>query len=228
MAQTPGHLLVSMNVATLIATLARSLRHEAARRRDWLRLAAALSPGASVGWGAEVEGRAISIGEQTRVENQAWLHCPDRGNAGSHIRIGAHCRVWPGAGLYSAGGWIEIGNYSSLNSHVLVYGTGGVRIGNHVRIATHTVIVASMHRYERADITIREQGIEARGIVIQDDVWIGAGVTVLDGVEIGRGSIIAAGAVVTKNVEPFSVMAGVPARLLKRRGNAEPPPENHA
>lgn len=85
-----------------------------------------------------------------------------------------------------------------------------------------------MHRYQRTDIPIKEQGIEARGILIQDDVWIGAGVTILDGVEIGRGSVIAAGAVVTKNVEPFSVMAGVPAHLLKCRGSLSTFPEQHA
>ena len=219
---------MSKHLGTLIGTLWSSLRYEAARRRDWLRLAASLPPGASLGWRTEVEGGAISLGERTRIENNASLHCPLRGGDRCHIRIGAHCRVWPGVGLYSAGGWIEIGDYSSLNSHVLVYGTGGVRIGNYVRIATHTVIVASMHRYQRTDIPIKEQGIEARGILIQDDVWIGAGVTILDGVEIGRGSVIAAGAVVTKNVEAFSVMAGVPAHLLKCRGSLRTFPEQHA
>ena len=73
-----------------------------------------------------------------------------------------------------------------------------------------------MHRYQRTDIPITDQGI-----VIQDDVWIGAGVTILDGFKIGHGSVIAAGAVVTKNIEPFSVMAGVPAHVLKRRRNAD-------
>ena len=156
---------MSKHLETLIGTLWSSLRHEAARRRDWLRLAASLPPGASLGWRTEVEGGAISLGERTRIENNASLHCPLRGSDRCHIRIGAHCRVWPGVGLYSAGGWIEIGDYSSLNSHVLVY---------------------------------------------------------------GRGSVIAAGAVVTKNVEPFSVMAGVPAHLLKRRGSLNILPEQHA
>lgn len=125
---------MSKHLETLIGTLWSSLRHEAARRRDWLRLAASLPPGASLGWRTEVEGGAISLGERTRIENNASLHCPLRGSDRCHIRIGAHCRVWPGVGLYSAGGWIEIGDYSSLNSHVLVYGRGGVRIGNCVRM----------------------------------------------------------------------------------------------
>lgn len=227
MAQAAGHLFVSATIGTLGRSVWGSLRHEAARRRDWLRLAATLPPRATLGWKAEIEGRTIVLGECSRVENYAWLHCPDRGDDSSRIRIGAHCRIWPGAGLYSAGGWIEVGDRCSFNSHVLVYGTGGVRIGNCVRIATHTVIVASMHRFQSPDIPIKEQGVEAQGIVIGDDVWIGAGVTILDGVEIGQGSVIAAGAVVNRSVEPFSVMAGVPARLLKRRGSAVIPPSEH-
>ena len=116
---------------------------------------------------------------------------------------------------------IEIDNYSSVNAHVLIYGAGGVRIGSYVRIATHTVIVESMHRYQRTEISIKQQGIKARCIVIEDEVWIGAGVTILDEVEIGRGSLIGAVAVLTKNVEPFSIMSGIPARLLKHLGNVD-------
>ena len=119
------------------------------------------------------------------------------------------------------GGLIEIDNYSSVNAHVLIYGAGGVRIGSYVRIATHTVIVESMHRYQRTEISIKQQGIKARCIVIEDEVWIGAGVTILDEVEIGRGSLIGAVAVLTKNVEPFSIMSGIPARLLKHLGNVD-------
>ena len=78
-------------------------------------------------------------------------------------------------------------------------------------------MIPSNHNYARTDIPIYRQGETSKGIVIEDDVWIGARVTILDGVRVGGGSIIAAGAVVSKDVEPFSVVGGVPARVLKSR-----------
>ncbi len=66
---------------------------------------------------------------------------------------------------------------------------------------------------------IRLQPIQSRGdIVVEDDVWLGVGVKVLDGVTIGRGAVIGAGAVVTKDIPPLAIAAGVPARVLRRRG----------
>lgn len=90
-------------------------------------------------------------------------------------------------------------------------------IGNYVRIAAHTVIVATQHIFERIDIPICHQGVEGKGITIEDDVWIGANCTVLGGVTIGKGTIVAAGAVVTKDVEPYSIVAGVPAKVIGSR-----------
>jgi acetyltransferase-like isoleucine patch superfamily enzyme len=104
-----------------------------------------------------------------------------------------------------------------------LYGTGGVVIGDAVRIAAHVVIVAAMHRFDSVDIPIHEQGSSASGIVIEDDVWIGAGARILDNVRVGRGAIVGAGAVVVKDVEPFTIVGGVPARLLKYRGNVVAP-----
>ena len=73
------------------------------------------------------------------------------------------------------------------------------------------------HIYDDPKISIRLQGIRANGIKIEDDVWLGVGSTVLDGVTIGKGSVIGAGAVVTKNIPPYSVAVGVPANVIKER-----------
>ena len=78
-------------------------------------------------------------------------------------------------------------------------------------------IFSENHNYERLSLPIRKQGESRKGIIIEDDCWIGAGSTILNGVTVGQGSVIAARLVVTKDVESFSVVAGVPAQLIKRR-----------
>jgi acetyltransferase-like isoleucine patch superfamily enzyme len=96
-------------------------------------------------------------------------------------------------------------------------GTGGITLGNQVMIAANTMIVANSHRIERTDIPIQDQGYSAKGIQIEDDVWIGANTTILDGVKISRGAVVGAGATVTKDVPPYSIVVGVPAQVKKYR-----------
>jgi acetyltransferase-like isoleucine patch superfamily enzyme len=93
----------------------------------------------------------------------------------------------------------------------------GLQIGDGVRIGAGVVIIPSNHVFADPDVPIYRQGNEGKGICIESDVWIGANCTVLDGVTIGQGSVIAAGAVVNKDVDPYSVVGGVPARLIKKR-----------
>jgi acetyltransferase-like isoleucine patch superfamily enzyme len=116
------------------------------------------------------------------------------------------------------GGDIAIGNDVSINPGVMIHGNGGVRIGNDVRIAAQTSITASNHRFDLREVPIRNQGMKCLGVVIEDDVWVGAGVRILDGVTIERGAIIGAGAVVTRNVPSFAIMGGVPTRQMGIRG----------
>jgi acetyltransferase-like isoleucine patch superfamily enzyme len=99
----------------------------------------------------------------------------------------------------------------------VLYGHGGLRIGNFVRIATHCVLVPANHGFDRLDVPIARQPVQALGITIEDDVWIGANSVVLDGVTIGRGAIIGAGTVVTKDVRPYAICVGNPARVIGDR-----------
>lgn len=108
---------------------------------------------------------------------------------------------------------------SNISIHPMCYiecGTGKISIGNDVSIAHGSTIIATTHKYEDRNIVIKNQGIKAGDIQISDDVWIGAKSTVLCGVRIGTHSIIGANAVVTKHVPPYSVAAGVPAKIIKK------------
>lgn len=135
--------------------------------------------------------------------------------------MGELCEIHPYVILERKGGKIEIGNNVSINPACIIYGHGGIKIGNDVRIAAQVVCVPANHNYDRRDELIRKQGQTYKGIVIEDDVWIGTGAKILDGVTIAKGCVIAAGAVVSKSTEPYGVYAGVPARKIKERGDQE-------
>lgn len=123
--------------------------------------------------------------------------------------------------LIPYGGEIRIGDDFSLNPYSVLYGHGGLRIGNSVRIAAGCVIVPANHVFRDPHTAVRNQGLTKLGIVIEDDVWVGANVTILDGAYISRGCVIAAGSVVRGRTEPLGIYAGVPAKLVRRRGEIE-------
>jgi acetyltransferase-like isoleucine patch superfamily enzyme len=112
---------------------------------------------------------------------------------------------------------ITIGRNCFIGEFNVVRGQGGVHIGDGVYTGPMVQIVAVNHVYDDPNRPIREQGITAQGIVIEDDVWIGAGAAVLDGVTIGRGSVIGAGSIVANDIPPYSVAVGTPAKPIKDR-----------
>jgi len=137
--------------------------------------------------------------------------------AKGRISIGKSARIKNSVSLITYDGFIEIGEYTTINPYTVIYGHGGVKIGSNVMIATHCIIVSSSHVYGDPMVEINKQGLTAKGIEIEDNVWLGANSIILDGVKVGRGSIIAAGSVVTKNVPENSIVGGVPAKFIKSR-----------
>ena len=160
-------------------------------------------------------GRKINLGANVVVERGAklWVDTND-----SYIAIGDDSYISSQCILNTFNGWISLGSNCTVNSYAILYGHGGLEIGNDVRIAPQVMIMPMNHISKDPHVPIRKQGISSQGVKIEDDVWLGAGAIILDGVTIGRGSVIGAGAVVTKDIPPHSVAIGVPARVIKKRG----------
>ncbi len=154
----------------------------------------------------------IFIGKGTIIYKDVTLFASKEKNS---LTVGENCIIHPYTIIKVTKGRIVIGNYSSLNSFSMIVSNGDITIGNFVRIGPQTLIISSNHNYKNTDITIYEQGVDGKGIVISDNVWIGSGVKILDGVRIGSGSVIGAGAVVTRNVPQRVLVGGVPAKIIK-------------
>jgi acetyltransferase-like isoleucine patch superfamily enzyme len=126
---------------------------------------------------------------------------------------GAVLHVYNFRNMLHAG--IKIGRDSLIGEYSVIRGQGGVEIGDRVYTSPFTQIIAVNHVFNDPTRPFVEQGITAEGIVIEDDVWLGAGAVITDGVRVGKGAVVAAGAVVTKDVEPHTVVGGVPAKHIK-------------
>lgn len=131
--------------------------------------------------------RKFSLGEYSVVESYSCIN-----NAVGDVIIGDHTRV-------------------GLHNTII----GPVTIGSHVNLAQGITVTALNHNFAEKDLRIDEQGVSTAPVTIGDDIWIGANAVILPGVTIGNHSVVAAGAVVTKDVPPHSLVAGVPAKIIK-------------
>jgi maltose O-acetyltransferase len=131
---------------------------------------------------------------------------------GIHIKQGAY---------FGKGDGIEIGDHSDLGLRCHVY--NNVTIGRDVMMGPDVMILAGNHTFDRLDIPMRLQAQQRERCQIGDDVWIGARAIILGGVSIGDGAVVAAGAVVTRDVPAYAIVGGNPARLIRFR--REPPAE---
>jgi maltose O-acetyltransferase len=108
-----------------------------------------------------------------------------------------------------------IGDNCQINENVYIQ---SATIGNNVLIAQNVAILAVTHKFDSLDMPIRQQGsTEPKFVTINDDVWIGRNVVIMPGINIGTGAIIGAGAVVTKDVQPYAIVGGVPAKIIRYR-----------
>jgi acetyltransferase-like isoleucine patch superfamily enzyme len=164
----------------------------------------------------------LQLGQNVRVSWSARLYTRrvDGIVRGGRITIGDGTTVCDGAVIAAYGGSIALGKECYVGPYCVLYGHGGLLIGNRTLIAAHTVIVTADHIYDDPLTPIAHQGEHRTGVAIGEGVWIGSGVKVLDGVVIGDGAVVGAGAVVTKSVPPLAVVTGIPATIIKYRASA--------
>ena len=166
---------------------------------------------------AEIRGFAenVKLGNNVYVDAHAVIECRDRETT---VEIGDNSVVKSSAMILAYGNAkVRIGSFCGVNPFTVLYGLGDLNIGNYVRIATHCVVIPANHIFDDPDVPITGQGLTKLGIVIEDDVWVGAGARILDGCVIGKGSVIGAGTVLTKSVAPWSIVVGVPGRVVGSR-----------
>jgi acetyltransferase-like isoleucine patch superfamily enzyme len=158
----------------------------------------------------------IRLGHGSYLDRAVYIHACPNGveiGQGTLVMYGSVLHVYNFRDLPHSR--ICIGRDSLIGEYNVIRGQGGVTIGDRVYTSPHVQIVAVNHVFDDATRSFVEQGITAQGITIEDDVWIGSGAIIADGVRVGKGAVVAAGAVVAKDVPPHTVVAGVPATLIR-------------
>lgn len=148
-------------------------------------------------------GRGAKIYRSVRMDTPPYR----KFHLGNHSVIESFCCI------NNAVGDIVIGDYTRVGLHNTIIGP--VAIGNHVNLAQGITVTALNHNFENQEQRIDQQGVSTKQVIIGNDCWIGANAVILPGVTIGEHSVVAAGAIVTKNVPAHSLVAGVPARIIK-------------
>jgi acetyltransferase-like isoleucine patch superfamily enzyme len=156
----------------------------------------------------------ISIGDHVMLDDYVVL---DAKGDHSQVTIGNQVLIGRSSILSCNQASIRIGNVVSIGPFVHFACKSLVEVGSHVQIGSGVQIMAGSHASDDPDILITQQERLSEGIVMGDNVWIGASATILDGVTIGTGSIVGAGSVVNKDVPPDSLVLGNPARVVKNR-----------
>ena len=130
------------------------------------------------------------------------------------FELGTYSTIEDFSAINNGVGFVIIGDRTKIGlSNTII---GPVTIGNNIRLAQNITLSGLNHNYEDVSMPIHEQGVSTSPIVIEDETWIGSNVVVVAGVTIGKHSVVAAGSTVTKNIPPYSVAVGNPARILKK------------
>ena len=139
-------------------------------------------------------------------------------NFGNRCTVGRYSTIRPtNVLLDEAGEGLKVGNNSNIGAYSYIGCSGYIEIGNNVMMGPRVNLMSENHNFSELNSSIKSQGIARSFILIEDNVWIGVNSTILPGVTIGSGSIIAAGAVVTKDVPKNTIVGGIPAKIIRSR-----------
>lgn len=158
-------------------------------------------------------GRVVTIGDYVEINALS-----KRGVfIGNNVFIGRNSIIECTGVIRELGEGLKIGNNVGIAQNAFIQVRGFVEIGSNVMFGPGVSIFSENHTFRELDKLLIEQPTDRKGVKIENNVWVGANVIILDGVKIGNGAVIAAGSVVTKDVPPFTIVAGVPARVIKFR-----------
>lgn len=157
----------------------------------------------------------IEIHPDARVSPLSHIEDSQRGTrivVGARSMIDAFVKIKPAGGV----GDVVIGEDCAINSGCVLYTGNGIRMGNGVAVAANCTFAPTNHEYQKRDVPIREQGFRPSkgGIVIEDDVWIGANCVLLDGAILRRGCVLGAGSIVRSEIPAYAIQGGNPLQLL--------------
>ena len=157
----------------------------------------------------------IRIGSNVHIDDGCCVDAKGTDNRG--ISIGDGVFIGRNTILSCKNGDIVVDDHANIGFNCEIFSGSHVRLGKNTLVAAYTYLVGGDHEYGRVDVPVLHQGRIARGIEVDDNVWLGAHVVVADGAHIGRDAIIGAGAVVIGNISPFHIAAGIPAKSLRDR-----------
>jgi acetyltransferase-like isoleucine patch superfamily enzyme len=174
-----------------------------------------------VGKGASIRyARHLTVGKDFIIEDFAEVNCmASKGVVlGDRVTIGKFAVIRP-TNAYGGemGIGLKVGNNSSIGPFAYIGCSGYIEIGDNVIMGPRVGIYSENHLFDNLEVPIKEQGVKRGFVKIEDDCWIASNVNILSGVTIGKGSIIASGSIVIKDVPPNSIVAGVPAKVIRKR-----------
>jgi acetyltransferase-like isoleucine patch superfamily enzyme len=162
----------------------------------------------------------LQVGRNFVAQDHCEINCLSQKGIsfGDKVTVGSYALIRP-TNLYGGepGVGLKVGNQSSIGPYSYIGCSGYIEIGNNVMMSPRVSIYSENHVFSNTSIPMIEQGVKRSFVKIEDDCWIAANAVILAGVTIGRGAVVAAGSVVTKDVPPYSIVAGNPAKVIKSR-----------
>lgn len=161
--------------------------------------------------------RSIIVGHNVTIENNTFIdgYAKNKVILGNNVKIGAFSKVTSTSHFSKYGKGLKMGNNSAIGDFTHFGAAGGITIGDDVIMGSYISFHSENHNFIDTSKLIREQGVTSKGIIIGNNVWVGAKVTFLDGAKIGNHSVVAAGAVVSGEFPDYSVIGGIPAKIIK-------------